>query len=133
VLSGEADAMVAPLTGALNLVKARRFRLLATLGDERNAVIPDVPTASELGYDTVFDLFRGLSVPSGTPEPVKAALADAMTRASRSDAFMKLAQEVGFTVDPMPAAAFEALIRAEDARVRAIIESADLLSDEGSR
>lgn len=126
VLSGEADAMVAPLTGAINLVRARRFRLLASLSGERNAVIPDVPTATELGYDAEFELFRGLSVPKGTPDAVKAALADAMEQAARSDAFMKLAGEVGFTVEPMPSEAFDALMRAEDAKVKAIINSADL-------
>jgi tripartite-type tricarboxylate transporter receptor subunit TctC len=128
VLSGEADAMVAPLTGAISLVKARRFRLLATLSSERNAVIPDVPTAAELGYDAVFELFRGLSVPNGTPEAVKTVLADAMAQAAGSEAFMKLAREVGFTVDTMPAAAFDALMRAEDAKVKAIMEGAGLMS-----
>jgi len=126
VLSGEADAMVAPLTGAINLVRAGRFRLLASLSAERNAVIPDVPTATELGYDAEFDLFRGLSVPKGTPDAVKAALADAMAQAARSDTFMKLAGEVGFTVEPMPSDAFGALMRAEDAKVKAIIDSANL-------
>jgi len=133
ILSGEADAMVAPLTGALNLVKARRFRVLATLSSERNAVIPDAPTAKELGYDVDFDLFRGLSVPSGTPAAVKTALADAMTRAAQSDAFTKLAREVGFTVAPLPAAPFEALLATEDAKVRAIIDSANLASSNASR
>ena len=126
ILSGEADAMVAPLTGAINLVRARRFNLLASLSAERNAVIPDVPTAAELGYDATFELFRGLSVPKGTPDAVKAVLADAMAQAARSEAFMKLAGEVGFTVEPMATDAFDALMRTEDAKVKAIIESADL-------
>ena len=128
VLSGEADAMMAPLTGALNLVKARRFRPLATLSGQRNAVIPDVPTAVELGYDAEFDLFRGLSVPQGTPAQAKAALADALVQAAQSEAFMELAAEVGFTVDPMAAAAFDGLMRTEDAKVKTIIENADLMS-----
>ncbi len=126
ILSGEADAMVAPLTGAINLVRAGRFTLLASLSAERNAVIPDVPTATELGYDAEFELFRGLSVPKGTPDAVKVVLADAMAQAARSEAFMKLAGEVGFTVDPMSSEAFDALMRTEDAKVKAIIDSADL-------
>ncbi|HSG95224.1 MAG TPA: tripartite tricarboxylate transporter substrate binding protein, partial [Afifellaceae bacterium] len=74
VLSGEADAMIAPLTGAVNLTKAGKLRLLTVPSVERNAVVPDVPTAKELGYDAVLDLFRGLSVPKGTPADVKAKL-----------------------------------------------------------
>ncbi len=77
VLSGEAHAMVAPLTGAVRLNKAGKIRLLAVPSAARNAVVPDVPTAKELGHDAELDLFRGLSVPKGTPAAVKAKLADA--------------------------------------------------------
>lgn len=126
VLSGEADAMVAPLTEAISLARAGRLRLLATLSAERNAVIPDVPTATELGFDAQLDLFRGLSVPKGTPAQVTARLVDAMTQAAGSAAFTKLAREVGFTVDPLPAEAFETLLRVEDAKVRAVIRDAGL-------
>ena len=101
VLSGEADAMAAPLTGAIRLARAGKFRILAVPSEKRNAVIPDVPTMKELGYSAVLDLFRGLSVPKGTPAAVKAKLADAMMKAARSPAFMKLAEKKGFTVEPM--------------------------------
>jgi putative tricarboxylic transport membrane protein len=126
VLSGEADAMVAPLTGALRLAKAGKLRLLAIPSAQRNAVIKDVPTAREQGADAVLDLFRGLSVPKGTPAAVKAKLASAMTEAARSPAFMKLAAQKGFTVAPLPVAEFESLLRAEDAKIKAIMKSAGL-------
>lgn len=123
VLSGEADAMVAPLTGALSLFRADRLKLLATLGAERNAIIPDVPTALEHGIEVEFDLFRGLSVPKGTPADVRARLADAMTRAGSSEAFQRLADDLGLTVAPLTMGPFEALLQRENDRVRAIIQS----------
>ncbi len=126
VLSGEADAMVAPLTGAISLARADRLELLVTLSNDRNPVIPDVPSAAELGIDAGFDLFRGLSVPQNTPPAVKSRLADAMMKAATSAAFMELADEVGFTVAPMPAEAFEALLVIEDAKVKAIVRDAGL-------
>ena len=126
VLSGEADAMVAPLTGAVNLTKGGKLRLLTIPSEARNAVVPDVPTAKELGYDAVLDLFRGLSVPKGTPAAIKAKLADAMTKAAHSKAFTDLAKKKGFTVDPLPVAKFEMLLQAEDAKVKAIMEGAGL-------
>jgi tripartite-type tricarboxylate transporter receptor subunit TctC len=128
VLSGEADAMVAPLTGAISLARANRFKLLVTLSSGRNPVIPDVPFAAELGIDAGFDLFRGLSVPNDTPLEIKAQLADAMVRAAASEAFLALAEEVGFTVDPMRVEAFEALLVVEDAKVKTIVHDAGLSS-----
>ena len=128
VLSGEADAMVAPLTGALSLFRAGRLQLLATLGAERNPIIPDVPTARELGIDVEFDLFRGLSVPKGTPADVRARLAEAMTRAANSEAFQRLADDLGLTVAPLTMGPFEALLQRENVTVRSIIQSTGTLT-----
>ncbi len=128
VLSGEADAMVAPLTGALSLFRAGRIDLLASLGAERNPIIPDVPTARELGLDVEFDLFRGLSVPGDTPTHVQARLADAMTRAATSEAFQRLADDLGLTVAPLTMEPFEALLRQENEKVGSIIQGAATLT-----
>jgi len=126
VLSGEAHAMLAPLTGALRLTKAKKLKLLVIPSASRNAVIGSVPTAMELGYDADLDLFRGLSVPKGTPASVKATLADAMAKAAKSNSFMKLSGQKGFTVDPLPVAAFESLLAKEDAKVKGIMKGAGL-------
>ena len=126
VLSGEADAMVAPLTGAIRLSKAGKLRILAVPTSKRNMVIPDVPTMGELGYDAELDLFRGLSVAPGTPQSIKNKLFDAMSKAAKSKAFMGLAKKKGFTVDPMGPKAFTALLSNEDNKVKNIFKGADL-------
>ncbi len=126
VLNGEADAMIAPLTGAVNLTKAGKLKLLTMPTAERNPLFPDVPTAKELGYDADLDLFRGLSVPKGTPSAVMEKLADAMAKAARSDAFMDLARKKGFTVAPTGHKAFAAFLAEEDAKVQSIFKSAGL-------
>ena len=126
VLSGEADAMVAPLTGAIKLTKAGKLRILVVPTAERNAVIPDVPTAHELGYDAELDLFRGLSVPPGTPSAIKGVLANAMRQAAQSDAFMALAEKKGFTVSPSGPEEFSSYLSQEDAKVKEILKGAGL-------
>jgi len=126
VLSGEADAMVAPLTGAIRLSKAGKLRILAVPTSKRNMVIPDVPTMGELGYDAELDLFRGLSVAPGTPQSIKDKLFDAMSKAAKSKAFMGLAKKKGFTVDPMGPKAFTALLSNEDNKVKNIFKGAGL-------
>lgn len=126
VLSGEAHAMAAPLTGAIRLHKAKKMRILAIISAKRNAAVPDVPTAKDAGFNAQLDLFRGLSVPKGTPDNIKKKLGQAMAKAAKSKAFMALAKKKGFTVDPMMSAAFSKLLAAEDKRVKDIMKSAGL-------
>ena len=126
VLNGEAHAMIAPLTGAVNLTKAGKLKILLMPTAKRNPLFPDVPTAKELGYNAVLDLFRGLSVPKGTPDAIKDTLADAMAKAAKSEAFMSLAKKKGFTVAPMGHKEFSAFLAVEDGKVKAIFKSAGL-------
>ncbi len=126
LLSGETDAMAAPLTGALNLSKAKRIHILAHLSGADNAVIPKVPSMKSLGYDIELDLFRGLSVPRGTPDAIKSKLVAAMTEAAQSKAFMSLAGKKGFTVAPMDATGFEAYLASTDQVVQSIMKAAGL-------
>ncbi|MGI9569918.1 MAG: Bug family tripartite tricarboxylate transporter substrate binding protein, partial [Desulfobulbia bacterium] len=80
VLSGEADGAMHIFTNPLKLVRAGKMKFLVLTSSKRNPAVPDVPTAKELGYNLELDLFRGLSVPKGTPDAVKAKLADAMIK-----------------------------------------------------
>jgi len=126
VLNGEADAMIAPLTGAVRLTRAGKLKILLMPTAKRNVLFPDVPTAKEIGLNADLDLFRGLSVPKGTPDAVKTKLADAMAKAANSAAFMALAKKKGFTVAPTGHMAFSAFLAGEDAKVKAIFKAAGL-------
>jgi len=61
----------APAAVVLSHVEAGRLKALATIGRQRLAAVPRVPTMAELGIDG-FDaaLWVGLSVPAGTPAAV---------------------------------------------------------------
>ncbi len=123
LLSGEVDAMGAPLTGAIRLAKANKFRIITHLTGKRNAAISSVPTMKELGHDISFDHFRGLSVPKGTPASVKAKLVDAMMKAARSKSFLKLAKTKGFTVDPSGPEEFGKMLAKRDKIVADIMKA----------
>ena len=49
-------------------------RALAVASEERLPFLPDVPTFRELGYDIVGGAYRGVAVPSGTPQEIKDTL-----------------------------------------------------------
>lgn len=126
VLSGEVDAMAAPLTGSLKLQQAKQIRMLAHLSAGKNARIPEVPSMKSLGHDVALDLFRGLSVPKGTPAAVKAKLGEALVKAARSKEYAALAEKSGFTVAPLDAAAFAKQLAEYDETVRQLVKKSGL-------
>ncbi|ETW92475.1 MAG: hypothetical protein ETSY1_43465, partial [Candidatus Entotheonella factor] len=133
LLSGETDAMAAPLTGALNLAKAKKIRIMSHLSGQANPVIPDVPSMKSLGYDIEMDLFRGLTVPAATPDPIKAKLAEAMRQAAQSPAFQALAKKKGFTVSPLGPDDFETYLAANDQVVQTIMQGAGLYQSKATK
>ncbi len=60
---------------------------LVVFSTERNEFLPDVPTATELGYDVPVSQFRAVGVPKGLSEETKTKLTDAITAATQTDTY----------------------------------------------
>jgi len=62
--------------GEINLASAKKYiqtselKALAITTEERNAEIPDVPTAKEQGFDLVIGVDRGIMLPKGASQEV---------------------------------------------------------------
>ena len=68
---GEVDFVVAPLSAAMPHVRSGRVRCLATGGDKRSVVTPDLPTVAESGVAGFrYYGWNGVIAPRGTPRPV---------------------------------------------------------------
>lgn len=78
VLSGEVGFTLQSPAVAVPQVKAGKARILATLGAQRSADLPDVPTVRELGHDMELASWCTVFAPVGTPEPVLAVLRKAL-------------------------------------------------------
>lgn len=133
LLSGEANAMDAPLTGAIRLAQAHKIRLLVIPSEKRDSVIPNVPTARQLGYDVDVGFFRGLAVPKGTPKWIEKKLAHAMLVAAHSKAFRRLAKNDGFTIAPMVGKPFREMLSKENRTVASIMQQAGLRHVRGGK
>lgn len=84
--------------------KAGKLRVVAVLGGQRQAALPDVPTFSELGLGGLEDLpYYGVFAPAGTPagfiESFNAAMAKVLQQAEVREQLTKL----GLTVQHMSA------------------------------
>jgi tripartite-type tricarboxylate transporter receptor subunit TctC len=95
VAAGHAQISVGTVVQGLPLIKADRLRPLAVSGNKRQPVLPDVPTASEMGlkgYDA--DNWWGILAPVGTPADViqklNTAIADIL---SKPETIKKLSDE----------------------------------------
>jgi tripartite-type tricarboxylate transporter receptor subunit TctC len=71
VAQGEVAFVVAPLSAAMPHVQAGRVRCLATGGDKRSTVRPEIPTIAESGVPGFrFYGWNGVIAPNGTPKPI---------------------------------------------------------------
>ncbi len=79
-----------------------KTRLLAVAMDERHPAFPDVPTFKELGFDMVGGAYRGIAVPSSTPEDVRKKLSDIIDGINKDPEFIKKMEDGGFAVLNVP-------------------------------
>jgi tripartite-type tricarboxylate transporter receptor subunit TctC len=117
LLGGHIEATVQLPAAVVAHVKSRDLRVLAVLGSRRASVLPDVPTADELGYPVALDMWRGIAVPKGTPRAVIARLEDAVRHTVESPQFAAAGDAIGFTPAFLPADKFGKLIASDDARL----------------
>ena len=75
-------------------VQAGQLRLLATQGEERMKIFPNVPTLKELGYDFVSDVIFLVNAPKGLPAPVLAKLEDAFKKAAKDPEFVQVMDKI---------------------------------------
>lgn len=89
LLGSQVDVATIQVGDGIEQIKANKVVPLAVFSAERIKYLPDVPTAKEQGYDVVVSQYRFLTAPKGTPEDVKAKLADAAKKTFATDAYKK--------------------------------------------
>lgn len=81
LLGGHVDCMAGGPAVVLPHIKAGKLRALAGWGEKRLAVLPDLPTLKELGYNAEFYIWAGMFAPKGTPDPIMKKLRDTVRAA----------------------------------------------------
>jgi tripartite-type tricarboxylate transporter receptor subunit TctC len=74
-----------------------RVKIVAVLGTDRVAALPDVPTAKEEGFDVVARIVYYLSAPPGTPEDRLQTLAAASRQVMASPEMARNLEPISFT------------------------------------
>jgi tripartite-type tricarboxylate transporter receptor subunit TctC len=87
LLGGHVDATMQTPGAIAGQITGGKLRVLAAMSKDRVASLPDVPTATELGYKGEFYLWTGLFAPANTPEPVVNRLRASVKEASNNNIF----------------------------------------------
>lgn len=107
MLGNQIKAGVASIPDFIENHKAGKVRIVAVIGDKRQAILPDVPTFAELGIAGLEELpYYGLFAPAGTPQPVLDRFNQALSRVIAMPEVREQLTAMGLTVAYQPQAAF---------------------------
>jgi tripartite-type tricarboxylate transporter receptor subunit TctC len=125
--AGRVDIFIGNISAALRFEKARQLKFLGVASHTRSPVAPDVPSASEIGLpDLISSAWFALVVPPSTPEAIVQKInADTAAALKLPDVRARFL-ELGAEPQGDTAAATAAFIKAEEARWRSIIQSANV-------
>jgi tripartite-type tricarboxylate transporter receptor subunit TctC len=114
IMAGRVDFFVAPTPSALSLIKEGKVIALAGSGTKRAAVLPDVPTTTELGLvDSTYLLYSGLFSPAKTDRVVVSKIYQVMAKALQVPSVQDKLQTLGVEPMPMSQEQFERYFRNE--------------------
>lgn len=127
VVNGEVEATTASAAEVAPQAQDGPLTVLTILGEDRVNIFPDVPTAAEQGYENVeMGAWRGLAVPSGTPEDRVQTLNEAFQSVYESEEFQEFMENNGFgTVNRGPEE-FGQFMNSELERFGNLIQELDL-------
>src|SRR6516162_274496 len=130
VLGGRLDGLVGDIRTVMGQVRAGKLKALATSSKNRSDIFPDVPTFVEEGFAGVIgDNWAGVLAPAGTPAPVIAKFNAAMVAALKAPDLRDQLRDSGTTPAPSSPAEFEAYMREEIGRWRAVIRDKGLTGE----
>jgi tripartite-type tricarboxylate transporter receptor subunit TctC len=120
LLGGHVTALMTYST--MGVQYAGKFRPLAIASEERMAVLKDVPTFKELGYDVVEGAYRGVAAPPGTPDEIVKYLANVFEKVMKDPEVQKKMDQNGFKTEYMGPEASLALVKKKMVEYEAIMK-----------
>ena len=123
VIGGHVSMMFDAVTAMKGHIDAGQVRALATTGDKRSAVLPDVPTANEAGvpgYEAT--IWLGIMAPAGTPPEIVARLNEEIGKIIARPAIRDAWAKQGAVPMTMTPAAFTAFLQGDIDKWAKVVE-----------
>jgi tripartite-type tricarboxylate transporter receptor subunit TctC len=101
LVAGRIDFLCDVISTAVPQIEARTVKAIATLGESRATVLPDVPTAGEQGFaDFDGNGWNALFFPKGTPAEVVQRMSKAASDAQNTPAIRQRLEGLGLRIPP---------------------------------
>ena len=113
LLTETIDLTALDVQSSLQYIEDGSVRIIATATNERDPLIPDVPTFREQGVDLVFGLNRGIFLPGGTSPEIVAHWQEVFRVATEDPGIHGDLEAFGTTVQYADADAFRDLMTAQ--------------------
>src|ERR1700674_415341 len=121
LLGGQVEALASGPAAAIGQIKGGKMRALASWSTERLALLPEIPTFKELGYDAEFYIWTGIFVPAATPTPIVSRIRSAVKEAANSPEFKSAMEKVSTPVSYLDAPEFQQYWDRDAARLKAAL------------
>lgn len=123
LIEGRLDVLFQSISAVTGMVQGGRMRAIAVSGPERVPAFPDLPTMREQGVDVTTTGWFGLATPDGVPEPILAALDEALAASLAEPELRERIIARGAIPRVMRRADFAQFMATESARVGVIIQA----------
>jgi tripartite-type tricarboxylate transporter receptor subunit TctC len=126
LLSGRIQFGGDQLSSSLGHVRAGSLKAMAVA--TKSAAMPNVPTAREMGFPNLeLQGWNGFLAPKGTPAPIVARLQMEIAAAAKHPDVVKRMTDVGAEPSGSTSAEMGAMLRAQIAQVRPVVEELKLV------
>lgn len=127
--SGQIDVIVDQAPTYITLIKDGKVKPLATAGDRRSALLPDVPTFKELGINFTAAPWYGMQGPKGVPQNIVDDFSKAIAEALKDPANKERLDKGGLTPRTTTPGEFTALLDDEIRKWKPVVEKYGVKTD----
>jgi len=130
VMAGEAEVMFSSIVQTVPSIQSGSLRALATGGETKSPILPDLPTIAEAGVPGyVATNWWGVVAPKGTPQPIVDKLHAAVAEVLKSAETKKYLDNEGAAPVTMSAGEFGKFIEDEIAKWGPVVQKAGMKAE----
>jgi tripartite-type tricarboxylate transporter receptor subunit TctC len=130
VMGGQVSAAISALADFASLHRGGRMRILATSGEHRSALTPEIPTFREQGYPELeITGWHGVFAPAKTPPAIVERLSAAFVAAVGAPSTRARMAHLGLEPAALPPDAFAARIAADTEHWRRLVKASGFVAE----